>query len=202
MKNKGLLLVLSGPSGCGKGTVCRRLLEKHPDMRLSVSATTREKRAGEQEGVDYFYKTREAFEAMIARGELLEYNRGYNGNYYGTPKQYVREQLEQGHDVILEIEMNGAARIKEQCPDGVFIFLAPPSLEELHRRLIQRGRETAEQAAERFSKAKAEIGMASDYRYVIVNDELERAVERIEAVLQAERCLVSRNEELINELIR
>lgn len=202
MNSKGLLLVISGPSGCGKGTVCSRLIEKNDNIKVSVSATTRDMRAGETEGVTYFFKKKEEFEQMIENGEFLEYNCGYSGRYYGTPKKYVFEQLENGNDVILEIEMNGADNVKKVYPDGVFIFLAPPSLDELKNRLIGRGRESMELIAERFGEAKNEIRRVKSYTYVVENDTVENAVERIEAIIKAEKCSVKRNTEFINELIK
>lgn len=202
MKNKGILLVISGPSGCGKGTVCQELTKRNKDMCVSVSATTRDMRIGEKEGETYFFKTKEEFETMIENGELLEYNCGYSGNYYGTPKQYVLEQLENGRDVILEIEMNGAENVKKVYPDGTFIFLAPPSLEELKNRLIGRGRESEELINERFSLAKEEIKRVNSYTYVVVNDRVEKAAEKIEAIVKAEKCSVKRNADLIDELVK
>ncbi len=202
MKNKGILLVISGPSGCGKGTVCQELTKRNKDMCVSVSATTRDMRIGEKEGETYFFKTKEEFETMIDNGELLEYNCGYSGNYYGTPKQYVLEQLENGRDVILEIEMNGAENVKKVYPDGTFIFLAPPSLEELKNRLIGRGRESEELINERFSLAKEEIKRVNSYTYVVVNDRVENAAEKIEAIVKAEKCSVKRNADLIDELVK
>lgn len=202
MKNKGILLVISGPSGCGKGTVCHELTKRNKDMCVSVSATTRDMRIGEKEGETYFFKTKEEFEQMIENGELLEYNCGYSGNYYGTPKKYVLEQLENGRDVILEIEMNGAENVKKVYPDGTFIFLAPPSLEELKNRLIGRGRESEELINERFSLAKEEIKRVNSYTYVVVNDRVENAAEKIEAIVKAEKCSVKRNADLIDELVK
>lgn len=202
MKNKGILLVISGPSGCGKGTVCQELTKRNKDMCVSVSATTRDMRIGEKEGETYFFKTKEEFEKMIENGELLEYNCGYSGNYYGTPKNYVLEQLDNGRDVILEIEMNGADNVKKVYPDGVFIFLAPPSLEELKSRLIGRGRESEELINERFSLANEEIKRVNSYGYVVVNDKVENAAERIEAIVKAEKCSVKRNTDFIDELIK
>lgn len=202
MNSKGLLLVISGPSGCGKGTVCSRLIERNENIKVSVSATTRDMRAGEVEGVTYFFKKKEEFERMIENGEFLEYNCGYSGRYYGTPKEYVFRQLENGNDVILEIEMNGADNVKKVYPDGIFVFLAPPSLDELKKRLISRGRESMELIAERFGEAKNEIKRVKSYTYVVENDTVDNAVEQIEAIIKAEKCSVKRNTEFINELIK
>lgn len=200
--NKGLLLIISGPSGCGKGTVCEELKKRNSDLVVSISATTRDIRKGETDGVTYFYKTKEEFKNMIANDEFLEYNCGYNEKYYGTPKKYVFDQLEKGNDVILEIEMNGAQNVKNTYPEGVAIFLSPPSLEELHKRLVGRGRESAELIEERFNEAKNEMKRASKYDYIVVNDTVERAVECIEAIIKAERCSVLRNKNIINEIIK
>ena len=202
MKNKGLLLVISGPSGCGKGTVCKELLQKNDDYVISVSATTRNMRPGEIDGESYFFITKEEFEEMIKNGEFLEYNCGYSGSYYGTPKKYVLDMLEQGKNVILEIEMNGAENVKKVYPEGILIFLAPPSLEELKKRLVGRGSESEEQINERFSAAKDEIKRVYNYQYIVVNDNLDDAVEQVNNIVSAEKASVARNEKLINELIK
>lgn len=202
MKNKGLLLIISGPSGCGKGTVCDELKKRNDDIKVSISATTRDIRKGEIDGVTYFYKTKEDFEKMIENDEFFEYNCGYNGNYYGTPKQYVFDQLNDGKDVILEIEMNGAQNVKKQYPEGILIFLSPPSLEELHARLVGRGRESAELIEDRFNEAKNEMERARQYDYFVINDTVDAAVKRIEAIVSAEKCLVSRNSNTINDIIK
>lgn len=202
MTNKGLLLIISGPSGCGKGTVCSELLNRNDDLKLSISATTRDIRKGEVDGVTYFYKTKEEFEKMIANNELFEYVQGYNENYYGTPKQYVFDQMNEGKDIILEIEMNGALNVKKQYPEGVLIFLAPPSLEELYSRLVGRGRESKELIDVRFNEAKNEMNRAPQYDYIVVNDTVENAVKKIESIIMAEKCLVSRNSDIIEKIIK
>ncbi len=202
MNNKGLLLIISGPSGCGKGTVCNGLINRNKNIELSISATTRERRDGETEGVTYFYKTLDEFEKMIENDELFEYVKGYNENYYGTPKQYVLEHMNKGNDVILEIEMCGALNVKKKYPEGVSIFLAPPSLDELYRRLVERGRESIELINERFNKAKAEMMYASQYDYVVVNDKLDEAIKQIEAIILAEKCAVMRNKDIIDKIIK
>ncbi len=199
---KGLLFIISGPSGCGKGTVCNELLARNKELKLSISATTRDMRAGEQEGVTYFYITKEEFEKLIAENQLFEYNCGYSGKYYGTPKKYVFDNLDAGKDVILEIEMNGAAKVKEQYPDGILIFLAPPSLEELHSRLVGRGRESAELIAERFNEAKAELQRVDSYDYAVVNDNLLEAVEDIEAIIRAEKLKVKIMSQKVKDLVK
>ena len=201
MSNKGLLIVISGPSGCGKGTVCKAILEKNKNTKLSISATTRDMREGEEEGVSYFFKTKDEFEKMIAENAFLEYNCGYGGNYYGTPKKYVMDWLESGHDVILEIEMNGAMNVKKHYPDGVLVFLAPPSLDELYRRLVSRGRESAEQINARFSEAKEEMKRIEEYDYVVINDDFTTAVKKIESIIEAEKYAVKRNKNIIDEII-
>ncbi len=202
MNSEGLLLVISGPSGCGKGTVCEVLKQRNPDMRVSVSATTRDMRRGEQEGITYFFKTKQQFEEMIRQEQLLEYACGYSGNYYGTPKAYVTEQLALGNDVILEIEIQGAMQVKKKFDAGVFIFLVPPSMEELYRRLTGRGRESMDLIKERFLKASEEIKYVKDYQYVVINDTVDRAVEQIEAILTAEKCKTSRNRDFIAKLLQ
>ena len=202
MTNKGLLLIISGPSGCGKGTVCAELLNRNKDLKLSISATTRDIRKGEIDGVTYFYKTKEEFEKMIENNELFEYVQGYNENYYGTPKQYVFDQMNEGKDIILEIEMNGALNVKKQYPEGVLIFLAPPSLDELYSRLVGRGRESKELIDVRFNEAKNEMNRAPQYDYIVVNDTVESAVQKIESIIMAEKCLVSRNSDIIKKIVK
>ena len=186
-EEKGILFILSGPSGVGKGTVRQRLFEQETHLKYSVSATTREKRTGEQEGIDYFYTTKEQFEAMIQNGELLEHAK-YVENYYGTPRAYVKEQLEKGNDVFLEIEVQGALQVKENFPEGVFIFLFPPSLEELKNRIIGRGTESDELVRNRLKEAEKEIRMMSEYDYVVVNDDVDQAVQKVKAIITSEHC--------------
>jgi len=186
-ESKGILVVLSGPSGVGKGTVCAALRNSGADIVYSVSATTRAPRVGEIDGVNYFFKTREQFEQMIKNGELLEWAE-YVGNYYGTPKAFVDRMLAAGKDVILEIEVQGAMQVKEKYPDGVFIFLLPPSFEELRNRIIGRGTESAEAIAKRLQTAQEELSYLQYYDYAITNDEVDLACQRIQAILLAERC--------------
>lgn len=187
-KKRGLLIVLSGPSGVGKGTV-RKELFSQPDTNYeySISMTTRNPRDGEVDGVDYFFKSRDEFEALIEQGGLLEHAE-YVGNYYGTPLAYVEETLEAGRDVFLEIEVVGAAQVRKQVPDGLFIFLAPPSLSALEDRLIGRGTESAEVIQSRVGKAREELEMMSLYDYVVENDEVHHACDRINAIVTAEHC--------------
>lgn len=185
--SEGMLIVLSGPSGVGKGTVCQALRRCTPDLVYSVSATTRSPRAGEQEGVNYFFKTREEFERMIERDELLEWAE-YVGNYYGTPAEFVHRTLAEGKDILLEIDVQGAMKVREKMPDGVFVFLVPPSYEELRKRIAGRGTETPDAIRERLNAAQSEIGLMEHYDYIVVNDSVEAACERIRAILVAERC--------------
>ena len=191
MADKGLLIVLSGPSGVGKGTVRQAIFAKDNDYKYSVSMTTRAMREGEQEGVDYFFRTKEAFEKLIEQGEMLEYAE-YVGNYYGTPLNYVNETLEQGHDVFLEIEVQGAMQIKEKCPDAVFIFLTPPSLDELRQRIEGRGTDEKEVIDKRMAVAVKEIEMMENYDYAVVNDTVDHAVRQIEEIIASEHCRVPR----------
>lgn len=188
MQEKGLLIVLSGPSGVGKGTV-RKEIFSQPDtsFEYSVSATTRKPREGEVDGVDYFFKTREAFEEMIENDQLLEYAE-FVGNYYGTPVDYVRKTLDEGKDVFLEIEVQGAGQVRKKFPEGLFIFLAPPSLSELENRITTRGTETAELIQRRMKAARDELEMMELYDYVVENDRVELACERVKSIVVAEHC--------------
>lgn len=187
-KERGLLIVLSGPSGVGKGTVCRVLREETDNnLQYSVSATTRKPREGEVEGTHYFFKSREEFERMIEQKQLLEHAE-FVGNYYGTPVEWVRETLESGRDVILEIEVQGAFQVKERFPEAVFLFLAPPSLQELRNRLVGRGTESEDVIKQRLLVAREEIELMDAYDYVVTNDEVEKAIDRIKAIVTAEHC--------------
>lgn len=197
---EGLLLVVSGPAGVGKGTLDKALLERHQDMKLSVSATTRAPRPGEIDGVHYFFKTEEEFKTMIERNEFLEYMHVFQTNYYGTPRSFVEEQLSRGIDVILEIDVQGAMKVKKTFPNAVMIFIAPPSMAELKSRLIGRNTETLEQIEKRFATAEKEIAMLPEYEYVVTNDVVEMAVNRMEAIITAEKCKVSRSNALLAKL--
>ena len=191
LNRKGLLLVVSGPSGAGKGTICKALLNKNDQIKLSVSATTRKPRNGEVHGVNYFFIEKEEFAKMIENGEFLECAQIYD-NFYGTPKAAIIECLEKGQDVILEIEMQGARQIKEVYPEGVFIFVLPPSLEELKSRIVGRGTETQEEIEKRFSCAFEEINQIVNYDYFIVNEDIEKSVSDVEAIICAEKNKVTR----------
>lgn len=197
---EGLLLVVSGPAGVGKGTLDKALLERHQDMKLSVSATTRAPRPGEIDGVHYFFKTEEEFKTMIERNEFLEYMHVFQTNYYGTPRSFVEEQLSRGIDVILEIDVQGAMKVKKAFPNAVMIFIAPPSMAELKSRLIGRNTETLEQIEKRFATAEKEIAMLPEYEYVVTNDVVEMAVNQMEAIITAEKCKVSRSNALLAKL--
>ncbi|MEK3989515.1 MULTISPECIES: guanylate kinase [Robertmurraya] len=186
MQEKGLLIVLSGPSGVGKGTV-RKEVFSQPDtaFEYSISMTTRAPREGEVDGVDYFFKSREEFEQLIKEEKLLEYAE-FVGNYYGTPVDYVRQTLDSGKDVFLEIEVQGARQVRKKFPDGLFIFLVPPSLSELKNRIVTRGTETEDVINNRMNAAREELEMMHLYDYVVENDQVDRAVERINAIVIAE----------------
>ncbi|MYL48763.1 guanylate kinase [Halobacillus litoralis] len=184
---KGILFILSGPSGVGKGTVRKALFEQSTDLRYSISMTTRDPREGEVDGVDYFFKSRDEFEKLISQGQLIEHAE-YVGNYYGTPRQYVEQTLNEGKDVFLEIEVQGALKVRENFPEGVFVFLIPPSLEELKDRIVNRGTETEDKVKNRLKAAKEEIDMMDAYDYVVVNDQIDNAVTKVKAIVASEHC--------------
>jgi guanylate kinase len=188
MNERGLLIVLSGPSGVGKGTV-RKAIFNQEDTKLqySISMTTRSPREGEVNGLDYFFKSREEFEDLIKKDKLLEWAE-YVGNYYGTPVDYVEETLQKGQDVMLEIEVQGALQVRKAFPEGLFIFLAPPSLNELKSRIQTRGTESEDLINNRMTVAKEEIEMMDAYDYVVENDKVELACDRIKAIVVAEHC--------------
>ena len=196
---KGLLILISGPSGTGKGTVCDLLRQKHPEISCSISATTRQPRPGEQDGVNYYFYTKEKFREMIDQGQLLEWAEVY-GNFYGTPKQKVLDRLDAGEDILLEIDTQGALNVMKVMPEGLFIFLLPPSLEELAARLKGRGTETEESLHRRLGAAVDEIKLATKYRYVVVNDKVEDAQETIANIIEAEHHRSDLNESLLAKL--
>ena len=198
MDNTGVLIILSGFAGSGKGTIIKELLSRYDNYALSVSATTRAPREGEQEGVHYFFKSEEEFKEMIAKGELLEFA-NYVGNYYGTPREYVKQQLAEGKDVILEIETEGALNIKREYPDAVLVFVMPPSVEEIHNRLLRRGTETEEIIEKRMKKAGFEITVVDRYDYLMVNDVLEESVELFNSIVRSQHMAVSRNRDYIED---
>ena len=208
-KVRGNLIVISGPSGCGKGTLCNELIKNNKNLFLSVSMTTREPRIGEENGKNYYFVTKEEFQKRIIDNQFLEYAKVHNNNYYGTPNDKVEEYLKKGIDVILEIDIEGALMVNNLMPDGIFIFIMPPSMRELKRRLISRNTETKEQILERFKKAYQEINEVNKYNYIIINDDIFDAVSKIEAIIKAEKCRVNRiedfdlntKEEMIHELL-
>ena len=199
MDNQGVLAVISGFSGAGKGTLMRALLERYDNYALSISATTRAPREGEVDGREYFFKTREEFEQMIEHDELVEYAQ-YVGNYYGTPKEYVFSNLKAGKDVLLEIEIQGALKIKKKFPEAVLIFVTPPSAGELRNRLAGRGTETPEKIAARLSRAAEESKQMDDYDFILVNDEVDRCVEEMHALIQAMHARTENHKTLIEKI--
>jgi guanylate kinase len=196
--NRGILFVLSGPSGVGKGTVCAALRRKLPQLIYSVSATTRSPREGESDGVNYFFKSHEQFQYMIETDALLEHAE-YVGNYYGTPRDFVEKTLSEGNDIILEIEVQGALKVKEKFTEGVFIFLMPPSLNELKQRIVGRGTESQATIDHRLSVAVDEMNLLHHYDYAVVNDEIDQACSRISSIITAEHC---KRERFLHELFQ
>ncbi|MDD7183522.1 guanylate kinase [Peptostreptococcus porci] len=199
VKKKGLLIVISGPSGAGKGTICKKLVEKHEKISLSVSATTRKPREGEIEGVSYYYKSKSEFENMIDNDEFLEFAKIYE-NYYGTPKKTIFDEISKGNDVILEIEMQGAMQVKKSYPEAVFVFILPPSLSELKSRIVGRGTETNAQIEMRFNSAYNEIKLVGEYDYFVFNNVVEKSVEDIEKIIMSEKMKVIRYKDEIIDL--
>ncbi len=200
MSQKGVLTIISGFSGAGKGTVVKEMVKKY-QYGLSISATTRAPREGEVDGREYFFKTKEEFEEMIAKNELIEYAQ-YVENYYGTPKEYVMQQLEKGTDVILEIEMQGALHVREVFPEVNLVFLTPPSAKELEKRLRNRGTETEDVIAKRLSRAKEECAYMQEYDYVVVNDDLEECVEKMHELIQSLHYKRENQKELIQTITK
>ncbi len=209
MKKKGLLIVISGPSGAGKGTICSELLKKNKNLYLSISATTRLPRGDEINGNDYFFLTKNEFEDKINNNEFLEYAKVHSDKYYGTPKSNVLKKLDEGYDVILEIDIQGALQVKENYKEGIFIFIMPPSMRELRDRLVKRKTESKDKIIERFTTAYKEMNEMTKYNYVVVNDNISDAVKKVESIIISEKCRVDRieevdlnnKEELIHELL-
>lgn len=207
-KNRGVLIVLSGPSGAGKSTIHNELLKRDKNLAYSVSMTTRKIREGETDGIDYYFVNEDEFKKEINKNSFLEYAL-VHGNYYGTLKKEVEKKLNDGFDVILEIDIQGALKIKEENLDAIFIFVMPPSMRELGERLVKRKTESKEKLIERFKNAYKEINEISKYNYVVINDEVEKATEKIQAIMLAEKCRVDRieefdvnnQEELLHELL-
>lgn len=199
MEKEGILVVISGFSGAGKGTVVKGLMDKYSNYALSISATTRAPREGELEGVHYFFKTKEQFDDMIKKDELIEYA-NYVNNYYGTPKNYVYEQLQLGKDVILEIELQGALKIKEKYPDTLLLFLTPPSAVELERRLVNRGTESEDVITNRLSRAYEESFFMNKYDKIIINDDLNECIEQVHNTIQCEHASAFRNKKIIEAI--
>ena len=207
-KNVGSLIIISGPSGAGKGTICKELA-KDSNIRISVSMTTRSPRDGEVDGKDYYFVTKDEFLDNIDKGGFLEYATNYGQNFYGTPKDKVYKLLNEGYDVILEIDIQGALKVKDVASDGIFIFVMPPSMREVKNRLIKRATESREQVIERFKNAYKEINEVSKYNYVVINDDVLSCANKVRAIIAAEKCRVDRivdfdlnsEEELIHELL-
>ena len=199
MAEKGILVVVSGFSGAGKGTLIKRLMEKYDNYALSISATTRAPRPGEENGREYFFHTKKEFEELILQDALIEYAQ-YVENYYGTPKAYVEKQLNKGKDVILEIEIQGALKVKEKRPDTLLLFVTPPSAEELKRRLVGRGTETMEVIDSRLARAFEEAKGMPEYDYILVNDDLEKCVDELHSLIACQHWQVKRNLDFISRV--
>ncbi len=199
MKDEGVLLVVSGPSGAGKGTICNALRKLHPEIRYSISVTTRAPRNQEIDGVNYFFTSVEKFRTMIETDAFLEYAQVYD-NYYGTPRKQVLDLVKDGQTVLLEIDIQGAMQVKKQYPQGIFIYVVPPSLQILSHRLYARDTDTQEVIEKRLSKVTNELALAHQYDYIVVNDELNEAVDKVRAIMLAERCKLARNKEQINTI--
>lgn len=198
--SKGFLLVVSGPSGCGKGTICKKLFKRNDELIFSVSATTRKPRVGEKDGVNYYFIDKEKFQDMVENNEFLEYAHVHN-NYYGTPKRFVLDEIEKGEVVVLEIDVQGALQVKEAYPEAVFIFLLPPSMNELKNRIVKRGTETEKDIGIRLNNASEELNFVDEYDYFVVNDIVIDAVEKIESIITAEKLKVKRHKNILEKII-
>lgn len=201
-RRQGLLLVLSGPSGVGKGTICKEVVSGNLNIVVSVSATTRPQRKNEVEGVSYFFKSKEEFASMTENGEFLEYITGFDGMSYGTPREFVFDHLNKGRDVILEIDVEGGLKIKQMYNEAVLIFIAPPSMEELRHRLVERGTQSAQSIDVRTKKAYEELAAIPDYDYIIVNNTISEACEGVRSIMHSEKSKVARNMDLISRLAK
>jgi len=195
-KNNGILIVVSGPSGAGKGTICSELLKINKNIFISISMTSRDPRGTEENGKEYYFVTKEEFEKRISNDEFLEYAVVHNNKYYGTPKDKISDYLNKGIDVLLEIDIQGALKVKDKVPEALFVFIMPPSMKELKNRLIKRNTETEEKILERFKTAYKEINEYTKYNYVIVNDKVELAVNKLNSIITAEKCRIDRIEEI------
>lgn len=200
MSREGLLIVVCGPSGVGKGTLLSKILNEDKKIMFSVSATTREPRQGENEGIDYFFKTKVQFEDMIKNDDLLEWVK-YCDNYYGTPKAFIDSSISDGNDVILDIEVEGAMRVKEKYPECILVFVVPPTIEELKKRIEKRGSESSISVSKRLKRAEEELNYIDKYDYVIVNDDVNEAINELKSIIVAEKLKISRNHETINIII-
>ena len=201
LKDEGILLVVSGPSGAGKGTICSAIREIYPDLEYSISMTTRSPRNGEQEGVSYFFRNDAQFEELVKEDAFLEYARVYD-HYYGTPKKYVLDKIKAGRSVLLEIDIQGAMQVKKRYPKGVFVYIVPPSLEILSKRIHARGTDSEEVIQSRLAQITSELSLAHQYDYIVVNDVLSDAVHKTCAIIEAEKCKLSRNEGQIQTIFK
>lgn len=198
--SEGFLLVISGPSGCGKGTVSKALLERNSDIEFSISSTTRKKRKGEEDGVNYFFVDEKEFEDKVENNEFLEYAFVHN-NYYGTPRDFVLEEIEKGEIVLLEIDVQGAMQVKKNYKNVVFVFLLPPNMAELKNRITKRGTESEEAINRRFENAFEELSFVGEYDYFVVNDEVANAVNDIENIIKVEKLRVKRDKNIVDKII-
>ena len=201
LQDEGILLVVSGPSGAGKGTICSAIREIYPDLDYSISMTTRAPRKGEKEGVSYFFRSDSQFEDLVRQDEFLEYARVYD-HYYGTPKKYVLDKIKEGRSVLLEIDIQGAMQVKKRYPKGVFVYIVPPSLEILSKRIHERGTDSEEVIQNRLAQITSELALAHQYDYIVVNDVLADAVHKTCSIIEAEKCKLSRNEGQIQNIFK